>query len=611
MTIRINASGLQGSVPAGATIKALNMTEAVSGRQHITEVKEVGTAASSGDVFVAMREMSARIGELAPGDRVRVVIDRPDTDVDEIVTVTVEGTDTKKGKINLERIDVVATANGALSLTANTARPVGEPGAKVQLTNVATNEKVEFEITADGGLPTPLTIRGQAGQSLRVAVSDGTNNVDFAEAEPRSLLTGGGGGNDQVFDLADPAPQADDLGPGGAIRFTKTRYTGPLFVDGVSEKDYRQGAIGNCFEPSGNSAVAAVAPNAVSKMAREETVTLNGQEFSKYVFGFYNMPRWGVGTGRLENIEVDGDLWTRSFGGPVYGSVPRGQSNQATTMEMHFALREKARAIKLSRAAGETGAGSYTESGKGGISGQVMAELLGKPYQYQSVSDSNKDRIFRTLLEGKSKPDGAKWAITAGTHGHSMDHLYPGTGVYANHSYAVLDAFEKADAQGVVKRYVTLRNPWAESEPAGNGPNDGIFTLELTEFAKLYQSINYIDPVGSPVVSREVDPLRPLNSHMAGALGDMTFAQEAMNALLTQDIATLDPAVVQQWLEQNFTPLEWMSYETAVQARIDLERFAERISNAKAERFQAAFDLARAKLDEVIAREAAHLKTNQ
>ena len=33
------------------------------------------------------------------------------------------------------------------------------------------------------------------------------------------------------------------------------------------------------------------------------------------------------------------------------------------------------------------------------------------------------------------------------------------------------------------KKYVQLRNPWGESEPSGNGANDGIFKLKLDDFA--------------------------------------------------------------------------------------------------------------------------------
>jgi hypothetical protein len=80
----------------------------------------------------------------------------------------------------------------------------------------------------------------------------------------------------------------------------------------------------------------------------------------------------------------------------------------------------------------------------------------------------------------------AKQPVSAGTHGEDQEALYTNTGVYADHSYSVL-GYEKSGND----RYVVLRNPWGESEPAGNGPNDGVFKLKLDEFAKLYSSLMY------------------------------------------------------------------------------------------------------------------------
>ena len=63
--------------------------------------------------------------------------------------------------------------------------------------------------------------------------------------------------------------------------------------------------------------------------------------------------------------------------------------------------------------------------------------------------------------------------------GHAA--LFANTGVYGDHTYTVLDAFEK---NGV--KYLKVRNPWGESEPAGNGKNDGIFDLKLDDMPKWY-----------------------------------------------------------------------------------------------------------------------------
>ena len=63
---------------------------------------------------------------------------------------------------------------------------------------------------------------------------------------------------------------------------------------------------------------------------------------------------------------------------------------------------------------------------------------------------------------------------------------YANTGVYGDHAYSIL-GYEKTGTE----RYVVLRNPWGESEPAGNGANDGVFKLKLEEFQKLYDNVMY------------------------------------------------------------------------------------------------------------------------
>jgi hypothetical protein len=39
-------------------------------------------------------------------------------------------------------------------------------------------------------------------------------------------------------------------------------------------------------------------------------------------------------------------------------------------------------------------------------------------------------------------------------------------------------------------KYVHLRNPWGESEPAGNGLDDGVFKLPLDQFMSLFSGIS-------------------------------------------------------------------------------------------------------------------------
>jgi hypothetical protein len=94
-------------------------------------------------------------------------------------------------------------------------------------------------------------------------------------------------------------------------------------------------------------------------------------------------------------------------------------------------------------------------------------------------------------------PASAPWALLplivhdelhlgAGTFGDDQEAKYTNTGIYADHAYSIL-GYEKSGND----RLVIMRNPWGESEPAGNGPNDGIFKLKLADFQKLYQTMYF------------------------------------------------------------------------------------------------------------------------
>jgi hypothetical protein len=108
--------------------------------------------------------------------------------------------------------------------------------------------------------------------------------------------------------------------------------------------------------------------------------------------------------------------------------------------------------------------------------------VLGKDGRFNSVSPGTEDRTWRTI---KTAID-ARQPVSAGTHGDDQSAIYTNTGVYADHSYSILGYAERGG-----EKYVKLRNPWGESEPAGNGPNDGVFELKLQDFTRLYSSVMY------------------------------------------------------------------------------------------------------------------------
>ncbi|MGC4113420.1 MAG: C2 family cysteine protease [Myxococcales bacterium] len=117
--------------------------------------------------------------------------------------------------------------------------------------------------------------------------------------------------------------------------------------------------------------------------------------------------------------------------------------------------------------------------GNGGRSNDVWEACTGKPGVNQNIEYMGPDKLWSEIKAAVDE----KRPVGAGTYGETEEARYTNTGVYANHAYSILGYSEK---DGV--KYVQMRNPWGESEPAGDGRNDGIFNLKLDDFRKLYRS---------------------------------------------------------------------------------------------------------------------------
>lgn len=251
-------------------------------------------------------------------------------------------------------------------------------------------------------------------------------------------------------DLADPTVANDD-----ASKLQYSWVEGSLFVDGAQAGDVVQGYIGDCYMVAAFSSVAAQSPEVI-----ENAIKDNGD--GTFSVRFYETS-WS-GNARPVDITVDGQLPTNR-GGLYYGkNKEKG--------ELWVGLLEKAYAQWK---------GGYEAIGQGGSAGDVMAALTGRRDDYVWLSTSSDhqetfDQITAELAAGKS--------VAAGTHGSSREEMYKGTGVYANHAYSILGTEEQDGT-----KYVVLRNPWGEVEPSGNGPDDGVFKLDMATFLKLYSSL--------------------------------------------------------------------------------------------------------------------------
>ncbi|MHB8877654.1 MAG: C2 family cysteine protease, partial [Myxococcaceae bacterium] len=452
-------SGLSGIAKPGEVIEAINLSAAPAGRLHLADTMVIGTADSSGKFLGAMPDMKE-------GDIIRLRARAADGSTGDWLTIQargVEAADTRNAIVNLERMDLAAGADG-VSVTHNTARPLSEPGATLRFTNARTNEKVDVKVTENGSLPEGLKLPGKAGDEFKIAASDGKNNADFATVAGTLKVPGGTDTGPRV-DLPDPAMHKDELNADGTPKFKLERFSGPLFVDGAKADDVRQGAIGNCYFPAAMAAVAAARPDIIEKMItdnRDGTYTVRFNSASSY------------STGRPVEVKIDGDLYARSFGGPVYGSS-LGTPSDKEKMELWFPLIEKAYAQWK---------GSYDTIGNGGTAGQVMAEVMGKTYSYENISPAYKDQIYDRIQKAAAN----KQPMAAGTYGTDEAARYTNTGVYAHHAYSVVGVEEENGT-----KYVKVRNPWGQSEHGYDGKNDGYFRIELGKFTELYRSLHVVD----------------------------------------------------------------------------------------------------------------------
>jgi hypothetical protein len=170
---------------------------------------------------------------------------------------------------------------------------------------------------------------------------------------------------------------------------------------------------------------------------------------------------------------VDGDLYARSYGGPLYGHA--SNSSEPTKMEMWFPIVEKAYAQWK---------GSYDAIGHGGNSGAAVQALTGfTDHSTRWLASADPDQVFAELQEATA----AKKCVTAGTFGEDQHAMYDGKGIFADHAYSVLGAVEQ---DGV--KYIQLRNPWGYSEPGHDGTDEGIFLLPVDEFLKMYRDYEIV-----------------------------------------------------------------------------------------------------------------------
>lgn len=452
--------GIRGQLEAGVTLEAINLSSAPNLRLHLEDTKEIGKADGQGKFALDANKITGTdaMNRMSAGDVIRIRGRRPDGTTTDWIDLKVGGRDTTNAQFNPLRMTLTDEKNGKVALTHNSSRPITEPNAQLRFTNLRTGDQVDVKANKDGSIPANLHIAGKAGDAIAVSVSDGENNKDLKTIASTVTVLGS---TSDVDATDDPAMHKDELRADGTPMYPLKRYTGPLFTDGPKSQDVRQGAIGDCYFPSACGAVAHQMPKVIENAITESTNAAGEREFT---VRFYSR------SGRMEMVTVDADLYTRSWGGPIYGTTTG--NNDTSKMELWFPILEKAFAKYK---------GSYNAIGNGGSAGDVMTALTGKPTTSLSTGYESATEIFNAI----KKAGDNKQPMAAGTF--DDEKKYANTGVYGDHSYSLLGAEE---VNG--KKYVLLRNPWGESEPGDDGKNDGYFKLELDKFMKLYDDVTIL-----------------------------------------------------------------------------------------------------------------------
>jgi hypothetical protein len=155
---------------------------------------------------------------------------------------------------------------------------------------------------------------------------------------------------------------------------------------------------------------------------------------------------------------------------PAYARSPG--STKPGRMLLWPALLEKAYAVFRG--------GSYDDIGNGGTSNHLFEAVLGTAGMTRAVGRDDADACFQLVSEKL----GAHLPVCLASYDESGSRFH-GSGVHGDHTYTVLDAFTKADGS----RWLQLRNPWGNSEPAGNGKDDGVFTLPIEKALRYFCAV--------------------------------------------------------------------------------------------------------------------------
>jgi len=274
------------------------------------------------------------------------------------------------------------------------------------------------------------------------------------------------------------------------------RFNGPLFSEGVSPIDVRQGRFSDCYLMAAVSAVAAVRPHAI-----EDILSDNGD--GSFSGNFFEPDKsFTVYTEEVaplvrseDTIIVDADFPVVSREEVAYpfnaGELVYGRAREIAPNEYELwpVVVEKMLAIRQSRRSDlpEDTYAAIHQYGFTGDSGSIMSALTGMHTERLGVQGVHINDVYLRLATNFNL--GYPTVINT----YSNHAKYYDTGLHGDHNYVMLEVDDYPEGGGLFR--VKIYNPWGYSEPDEPWEGDGIFWMSGEDFMKHYLSVVWVEPL--------------------------------------------------------------------------------------------------------------------
>lgn len=441
-----SGSIIRGRAPAGSRIEAINLSRVPALRRRIDDTRIIAVAGEDG-CFQGRFAMSK--GELVRA-RARAI----NGALSPWVGFRAAGKELKKrGPLCVALYRIALKDLGGdrvLFRSLNPSRLFSEPGAKVLLENHRTGDTRLIRVNDRGGIPIRTYLRGRAGDRFIVYEHDSREKLGELRVPAREV------------DRPEGEPRPGRYHTRIHFRPSMKIFRGALFEGGrPSPVDVVQSELPDCYLASAATALAHSSAEVLAELIR-------ARDDGRYEVTIRPGPR------TRKTIVVSPLLYVRPSGNLLYGCA-RFRNTRPDQTPLWWPILEKALAVHF---------GGYWDLGPSGHPEDMFVLMLGGRPRCIDLADRSKRAVWNEIRRALEE----KRPLSANTFPKRMNLRYRNTGIYPNHSYAIVGARIKNG-----REVVELRNPWGEGKPGSDWlDGNGYFDLELDRFLHLFDTLRTV-----------------------------------------------------------------------------------------------------------------------